>query len=216
MKKNMFERKKIWDLSLRLFHVTLIILVICLIISAKYDRLDIHQYFGVALLGLIFFRVFLGFFGTYYSRFKSFNLSPKQALIQFTRNYNNNSVRTPLGSFSTLIFIITLLILSVSGLFSSDDILYDGPLSFLAPNYVDLFTYIHNKTHFILYFLIAIHLLAIFYYQIFKKEKIIQRIFDGYSRINKIEIDSIHDKPLKGILLLFLFIFLPILILKFF
>ena len=113
-------------------------------------------------------------------------------------------------------FIITFLILSVSGLFSSDDILYDGPLSFLAPNYVDLFTYIHNTTHFILYFLIAIHLLAIFYYQIFKKEKIIQRIFDGYSRINKIEINSIHDKPFKGIFLLLLFISLPILILKIF
>ena len=216
MKKKLYERKKIWDLPLRLFHFTLMVLIIGLVVSAKYDRLDIHQYFGVALLGLTFFRVFWGFFGTYYSRFGSFNLSPKKASIQFTKNYNNKSVRTPLGSFSTLTFIITLLILSVSGLFSSDDILYDGPLTFLVPNHVDLFTYIHNTTHFILYFLIAIHLLAIFYYQIFKKEKIIQRIFDGYSRINKIEINSIHDKPFKGILLLLLFIFLPILILKIF
>ena len=216
MKKNMSERKKIWDISLRLFHVILIILVICLIISAKYDKLYIHQYFGVALLGLILFRIFWGFCGTYYSRFESFNLSPKQAIIQFTKNYSNKSVRTPLGSFSTLIFIITFLILSVSGLFSSDDVLYDGPLSFLAPNYVDLFTDIHNATHFILYFLIAIHLLTIFYYQIFKKEEIIQRIFDGYSRINKIEINSIHDKPFKGIILLLFFIFLPIFILKIF
>ena len=71
MKKNMSKRKKIWDLSLRLFHVTLIILVICLIISAKYDRLDVHQYFGVALLGLIIFRVFWGvLFGMFRGLFR--------------------------------------------------------------------------------------------------------------------------------------------------
>ena len=44
---------KVWDLSLRVFHIILIILIIGSIISAKLDMLNIHEYFGVSILGLI-------------------------------------------------------------------------------------------------------------------------------------------------------------------
>ena len=141
MKKNL-TYKKIWDLPLRLFHISLIFLVIGSILSAKLDMLNVHQYFGVAMLGLIFFRILWGFVGTYYSRFKSFNFSFTDALYQFSKTNNITSVRTPIGSYSTIIFIIALLSMSISGLFSSDDVLYDAPLSFLTPNYTSYFTYI--------------------------------------------------------------------------
>ena len=136
---------------MRLFHISLILLVIGSILSAKLDMLNLHQYFGVAMLGLIFFWFLWGFVGTYYSRFKSFNLSFADALSQFSKTNSITSVRTPIGSYSTLIFIISLLSISVSGLFSSDDVLYDAPLSFLAPNYTSYFTYIHNILHYFLY-----------------------------------------------------------------
>ena len=172
--------------------------------------LSLHQYFGVAMLGLIFFRILWGFFGTYYSRFKSFNLSLADALSQFSKTNSITSVRTPIGSYSTLIFIIALLSISVSGLFSSDDVLYDAPLSFLTPNYTNYFTYIHNILHYLLYSLIGIHILAIIYYQIFKKMKIIERVLDGYSRIEKPNIVSINEKPLVGIIFLLIMTFLPV------
>ena len=175
--------------------------------------LDLHQYFGVALLGLISFRILWGFVGTYYSRFKSFNLSVTDALSQFSKTNSITSVRTPIGSYSTLIFIIALLSISASGLFSSDDVLYDAPLAFLTPNYTTYFTYIHNILHYLLYSLIGIHILAIMYYQIFKKIKIIERFIDGYSRIEKLNIVTINEKPLAGILLLLILTFLPIFLL---
>ena len=212
MKKNEINKRMIWDLSLRLFHFMLIILVVGLTISAKFDVLYIHQYFGFGLLGLLCFRLVWGFIGSYYSRFKSFNLSFKESLMQFSQQYHTKSVRTPIGSFSTLFFLITLLILSVSGLFSSDDILYDGPLAFLTPSYTSVWTKIHNVFHYILYSLIAVHLLAIFYYQFFIKNKIIQRMFDGYAKNNEINIVFINEKPMKGILFLLFLVFLPILI----
>ena len=201
---------------MRLFHISLILLVIGSISSAKLNMLDLHQYFGVALLGLVFFRILWGFFGTYYSRFKSFNLSIIDALSQFSKTNTITSIRTPIGCYSTLIFIIVLLSISVSGLFSSDDILYDAPLSFLTPNYTSDWTYLHNILHYILYILIGTHISAILYYQIVKKMKIIERIVDGYSRIEKINIVSINEKPLIGILLLLILIFLPVLILIYF
>ena len=215
MKENI-RNKKIWDLPLRLFHISLILLVIGSISSAKMNLLDLHQYFGVALLGLVFFRILWGFFGTYYSSFKSFNLSIIDALSQFSKTNKITSIRTPIGCYSTIIFMMILLSISVSGLFSSDDILYDAPFSFLTPNLTSYWTYIHNILHYLLYILIGIHILAILYYQIVKKLKIIERVLDGYSRIEKINIVSINEKPLIGILLLLILTFLPVLILLYF
>ncbi len=214
--KEIIRNKKIWDLPLRLFHISLIFLVIGSISSAKLNMLDLHQYFGVALLGLVFFRIIWGFFGTYYSSFKSFNLSIKDALFQFSKTNTITSIRTPIGCYSTLIFIIVLLSISVSGLFSSDDILYDAPLSFLTPNHTSDWTYFHNILHYILYILIGTHISAIFYYQIVKKMKIIERVLDGYSRIEKMNIVSINEKPLIGILILLILMILPVLILLYF
>lgn len=200
MKENI-RNKKIWDLPLRLFHIILILLVTCSILSAKLNMLDLHQYFGLALLGLIF----LGFYG--------------DLLALIIRNLKANSissVRTPIGSYSSLIFIIALLSISVSGLFSSDDVLYDAPFAFLTPDYTSYFTYIHNILHYLLYSLIVIHILAIMYYQIFKKMKIIERVLDGYSRIEKTDLVSINEKPLIGVLSLLILTFLPVLILIYF
>ena len=215
MKENI-RNKKIWDLPLRLFHISLIFLVIGSISSAKLNMLDLHQYFGVALLGLVFFRIIWGFFGTYYSSFKSFNLSIVDALSQFSKTNNITSIRTPIGCYSTIIIMMVLLSISVSGLFSSDDILYDAPLSFLTPNFTSDWTYIHNILHYFLYILVGIHILAILYYQIVKKMKIIERVLDGYSRIEKINIVSINEKPLIGMVLLLIFMILPVLILLYF
>ena len=215
MKENI-RNKKIWDFPLRLFHISLILLVIGSISSAKMNMLDLHQYFGVALLGLVFFRILWGFFGTYYSRFTSFNLSIIDALSQFSKTNNIKSIRTPIGCYSTLIFMMVLLSISVSGLFSSDDILYDAPLSFLTPNLTNDWTYIHNILHYFLYILIGIHILAILYYQILKKMKIIQRVLDGYSRIEIMNIVSINEKPLIGTLILLILTILPVLILLYF
>ena len=124
MKKKLNSKKlMVWDFSLRIFHFALILLVMGSFFTAKADLLFIHEYFGLCLLGLILFRIVWGFVGTYYSRFKSFNLSLKEALTQFSKNNKNSSIRTPLGSYSTLVFLMVLTVLTVSGLFSSDDIL---------------------------------------------------------------------------------------------
>ena len=202
-----------WDLSLRLFHVILILLVTGSIISAKLDRLDIHQYFGVMILGLLFFRILWGFLGTYNSTFKSFVFSPYNIYLSFLGKYKKKTVRSPLGSLSVISFIFSLFVLSISGLFSSDDIIYDGPLVYLMPKHTYFWTKVHNFFHYVVYVLIILHFSAIFYYQFLKKNKIIQQFIDGYSRDSCFDMISIKEKPLKGIFLLLIFIFLPLILL---
>ena len=209
----MKSKIKIWDISLRIFHIMLILLITGSIISAKLDRLDIHQYFGVMILGLLFFRILWGVWGSHNSTFKSFVFSPHKIYLSFLGKYKNKSVRSPLGSLSVISFIFTLFVLSISGLFSSDDIIYDGPLVYLMPDHTYFWTKVHNIFHFVLYILITLHFSAIFYYQFLKNKKIIQQFIDGYSRNNHLDVISIKEKPLKGIFLLLIFIFLPLMLL---
>ena len=179
-------------------------------IISKNEYVRSSSVFWCGIVRFGFFRILWGFFGTYYSSFKSFNFSIEDAFSQFSKVHKITSIRTPIGCYSTLIFIIVLLSISVSGLFSSDDILYDAPLSFLTPNHTNDWTYIHNNLHYLLYSLIGIHILAIMYYQILKKMKIIERVLDGYSRIEKSNIVSINEKPLVGIIFLLIMTFLPV------
>ena len=75
---------------------------------------------------------FIGdFFGTYNAIFKNFFYSPKEILFYYLKGDKVNNKKTghnPLGSLSVFSFYILIMVLSISGLFSSDDILFDGPL----------------------------------------------------------------------------------------
>lgn len=216
MQFNYNPKEKIWDLSLRFFHIILILLIIGSIVSAKLNFLDIHELFGTSLLGLILFRILWGLIGTHHSRFKNLNLSLRRAIKQFSRIKQGNDVfvtKTFLGSYSTIAFILFLIILPISGLFSSDDILYDGPLSYLTPKYTSYWVQIHNFSHYVLYFLISLHILAILYYQIVKKHNLIKRMFGIYYKIDKNINPTKIENPLNGILLLLVFSVLPVIFL---
>ena len=53
----------VWDLPLRLFHWMLVICVFGAIGSAKAEVLEVHRHFGMAVMGLICFRLIWGVVG---------------------------------------------------------------------------------------------------------------------------------------------------------
>ena len=172
----------IWDLNIRIFHLMLIITIIISIISGKFSYFYIHEISGITLFFLILFRIYWGFFGGYYSKFKNFNLN-KNSLFNYFKNKEKKYFgHNPLGSLSIFSIFVLILLLSISGMFSSDDIFYDGPFVKLAPQLVGIFTYIHDILHYFLYLLIILHLSAVSYYQFFLKEKIINQMIDGKSK----------------------------------
>lgn len=172
----------IWDLNIRIFHLMLIITVIISIISGKFSYFYIHEISGITLFFLILFRIYWGFFGGYYSKFKNFNLN-KNSLFNYFKNKEKKYFgHNPLGSLSIFSIFVLILLTSLSGMFSSDDIFYDGPFVKLAPQLVGIFTNIHDILHYFLYLLIILHLSAVSYYQFFLKEKIINQMIDGKSK----------------------------------
>lgn len=172
----------IWDLNIRIFHLMLIITVIISIISGKFSYFYIHEISGITLFFLILFRIYWGFFGGYYSKFKNFNLNKNSLLNYFKNKEKKYFGHNPLGSLSIFSIFVLILLTSLSGMFSSDDIFYDGPFVKLAPQLVGIFTNIHDILHYFLYLLIILHLSAVSYYQFFLKEKIINQMIDGKSK----------------------------------
>ncbi len=206
----------VWDINLRIFHWLLVFFITFSIISAKIDNLFLHQYFGSISLGLIIFRIFWGFFGSYNAIFKNFFYGPKE-IFNYLKGKKVNNKKTghnPLGSLSVFSFYILITVLSISGLFSSDDILFDGPLVSYLPEYTIHFTKIHNLSHYFIYFLITIHILAIFYYQLIKKQKLINQMIDGRPRNYQIIVEETKfNKNVLGFTVLISCIIIPIILL---
>ena len=200
----------IWDLNIRIFHLLLILTITISIISGKFSYFYIHEISGVTLFFLILFRIYWGFFGGYYSKFKNFNLN-KNSLLNYFKNKNKIFFgHNPLGSLSIFSIFLLILLTSLSGMFSSDDIFYDGPFVKFAPKLVGIFTKIHDILHYFLYLLIILHLSAVSYYQFFLKEKIINQMIDGKSKDkNFIQKDYPSKKNSYGLLILAIIFFGP-------
>ena len=95
----------IWDLNIRIFHLMLIITIIISIISGKFSYFYIHEISGITLFFLILFRIYWGFFGGYYSKFKNFNLN-KNSLFNYFKNKEKKYFgHNPLGSLSIFQFL---------------------------------------------------------------------------------------------------------------
>ena len=195
----------IWDINIRIFHLMLIITIIISIVSGKLSYFYIHEISGITLLFLMLFRIYWGFFGGHYSKFKNFNLNKKLLKNYFKQKKHKYFGHNPLGSLSILSIFSIISLTSVVGMFSSDDVFYDGPLAKLAPELIGTFTNIHNNLHYILYTLLILHLCAVSYYQIILKKKLINQMIDGKSRDrNFLQKDSPSNKNYYGLLILIL------------
>jgi cytochrome b len=87
----------------------------------------------------------------------------------------------PLGGWSVMAMLIALLFQVVTGLFANDDIFTEGPLyPWVDKTTSDLMTHIHRLNQNIIIILIAIHVMAVLFYLIIKKENLILPMFSGH------------------------------------
>jgi len=86
----------------------------------------------------------------------------------------------PLGAYSTLALLTVLLLQGVSGMFSIDDVAFDGPLAYyFEGNYIDVASQWHDIGWQVLQVLIALHLLAITWYQFKRGHPLVQTMWFG-------------------------------------
>jgi cytochrome b len=173
---------RIWDLPTRLFHWLLVVCitgaVICVNIGG--NLMQWHAYFGYAALSLVLFRVLWGFIGAVHSRFTTFVPSPQRLIAFLSGKVGSGLGHNPLGSLSVIALLLVVGIQASTGLFTDDDIAFQGPLAKYVPNAtVSLLSSIHALNSNILFGLIGLHLLAIAYYQWVKREPILMPMIQG-------------------------------------
>ena len=178
-------RVRIWDLPLRVFHWTLLVCVAGAFISVNIggNGMVWHGRFGLTVAGLLAFRLVWGFAGSTYARFSSFVRGP--AVIKaYLRGEWHGLGHNPLGALSVLAMLATLSAQVATGLFSNDDIAYQGYLYALVGSDLSAtITGVHKLFEPVLILLIIAHLGAIAYYTRVKKENLVQPMVVGWKEV---------------------------------
>lgn len=183
------RRLFVWELPLRLFHWALVALVIALYISIEVmDNIDRHAQLGYALLALLMFRLIWGFSGGTYARFGDFLHGPK-AVVRYLRTFPAKQPEAipghnPLGGWMVMLLLLGLLAQTLMGLFSNDDILFDGPWrSLVSKEISDILTALHGELFELLLVLVGLHIAAVFYYRLRKGERLVRAMITGYKEL---------------------------------
>jgi cytochrome b len=174
----------VWDIPVRLFHWTLALLIGFLYLSQKMGWMQWHVYAGCATLALVLFRIVWGLIGSTHARFGDFLYGPG-AIIGYIKTLPSRTAakfagHNPLGGISVVLILLCVLAQAVTGLLSNDDIAMEGPLvKFIEKDLSDWLTSIHRLNFNVLLALIAVHVGAVMYYLIYKKENLIRPMFTG-------------------------------------
>lgn len=183
------RRLFVWELPVRLFHWTLVLLVILLYVSIEVmDNMDRHAQLGYALLALVLFRIVWGFVGGTYARFRDFLYGPGK-VMKYAKTLPEDKPdpiagHNPLGGWMVFVLLLGLLSQAVMGLFSNDDILFDGPLRDLVSKEVsDAITGLHQQLFNVLLVLVVIHIAAVVYHKLRKKENLATAMITGYKEL---------------------------------
>jgi cytochrome b len=176
---------RLWDLPTRLFHWLFAVVVLGAIATDLLDNITWHSYCGYTALILVVFRIIWGFVGPHHARFSSF-VPSLSGLKAFLKDQTVSPLgHNPLGALSVIAMLLIVLVQATSGLFTDDEISFQGPLSkFLSEDMVKFMNQIHSTNHVLVYGIVALHLIAIFYYQRIKKNNLIGPMVYGDKEID--------------------------------
>lgn len=146
-----------------------------------------HERLGVATLILVLFRLVWGAVGGVHARFASFIKGPRMVLKYARGLFSGESKRylghNPLGGWSIIAMLASLCVQVGTGLFSNDDILTEGPLVFLiGKDLSDRLTALHHANKWILIGLVAVHVLAVAFYGLVKRENLVTPMVSGHKK----------------------------------
>ena len=172
----------VWEWPLRLWHWAVAISVSVALLTGLVPQLDffsVHRIAGISVVALIVFRLLWGAFGGTYARFKNYWTTPKAFIRHFTGKAQPRAHTSP-GVLLTLAVLLTITLQSVAGLFTTDDVFYEGPMvQFAEDEIIETATDLHHQVWKFILALIAIHLGAHIVYLVFFRSRIPLSMFTG-------------------------------------
>ncbi len=193
----------VWDLPTRLFHWGLAISIAGAYISGENGWQDIHEIFGLTVLGLIIFRLIWGIIGHPTARLAALLPAPR-VLFDYIKSLSTHRGtpyygHNPLGGLAVIALLSVSGAMALTGLWNSDDILYEAPMRRLAPwgSFIGRW---HIPIHFFVLPLIALHLLALLTHRLWLKEKLVTRMLTGGTHANA----QNPERTMRGLFLMML------------
>jgi cytochrome b len=179
-------RVRVWDTPTRVVHWLMVILLGGSWWTAEKGLMDYHRWCGYWLLGVLAFRLYWGFFGSFTARFVNFVRGPK-AILQYVRGASARSElatpgHNPLGALSILALLALMSLQVGLGLFAVDvDGLESGPLaSRVSFETGRAAARLHHQIFNWLLAFIAVHIVAVLFYLLFKRENLIGAMIRGH------------------------------------
>lgn len=187
----MTHRVRVWDLPTRVFHWALAACVIALVVTGQIggSAMDWHFRLGYAVLTLLLFRLAWGLVGGHWSRFSSFLYAPS-TLLRYLCGQGGPELSTghnPLGAGSVFALLFFLLAQVATGLISDDEIATSGPLTSLVPStWVSQATWYHHSVgKLVLIVLVALHVAAILFYLLRKRQNLVRPMLLGDKEVEQ-------------------------------
>ena len=192
------HRIRVWDLPTRLFHWTLAALVVGSFVTIKTGAIVWHERLGYAALALVLFRIVWGFVGGRYARFASFVRGPGAVLGSRRGDASAAPGHNPLGALSVLGLLAGVGFQATSGLFTNDDIAFEGPLArHVSGATSSLLTPLHRHNEKLIMLLGVLHLAAILYYRFRKGKNLVGPMLSGDAGFDAAHPASRDDAPLR-------------------
>lgn len=181
------QTKLVWDRFLRFFHWTLVLGFATAFISGEEHASTIHALVGYMLCVLLAARVYWGFKGSEYARFRSFIFPVGEALAYLRAMLKGNPGHyfghNPAGALMVFTLLGVLVAIFVSGLLTQGTIDFEGPLVFLANRVSDDASYVFRHLHEFLthaaLVLVGLHLLGVLVGSIQHKENLVRAMLTG-------------------------------------
>lgn len=179
-------RIRLWDLPTRVFHWSLVVAVLTAFITGQIGGswMAVHAKAGLAIIGLVVFRLVWGVVGSTHARFLNFVPTPAK-IKAYIKGQWQGVGHNPLGALSVFTLLVLLTVQAGTGLFSNDDIDFSGPLSALIESTLsNRLTGIHVLLSNGLIGLVALHLVAIVFYVRFKKDNLVKPMVTGWKEVS--------------------------------
>lgn len=178
------QRMKVWDLPVRLFHWTIVVLIFAAWLTQYLNRMDLHMWIGESILALLIFRIIWGFIGSDTARFTRFLQSPLAALRHLAhlrrREPDHEIGHNAAGGWVVLIMLALIGVQACTGLFSNDDGDTEGPLFHLvSKDQSDWLSHMHYLNFKAIEAVIVLHILAIMIYAVMKRQNLVRPMVTG-------------------------------------